>query len=352
MSAITTYASAPTATTSYSYDARGNLASVTIDGTTVSYSSDGNGLRQSRTVGAVTKQFVWDPNRSIPLLLDDGDHSYIYATGTTPIAQIDDVTGAIEYLHADNIGSVRTVTDSAGTVVSTSDYTPYGAVDSHLGASSSAFGFASAWTDPASGTDYLRAREYEPVTGQFLQVDPAVNVTHEPYAYVAGDPLASVDPLGLCKGMDGTPQDRVCTANDFFWAGLPGVVSNSVKPTFAGLTAGSTFGIGLLTNNDQACYGSDPWFWISYGLGVAGSAVGIAAGGEALVGAKAVEGYSGASAANTAPRFVATADGTIIDTQAPYANLGGDLPPQPIGYYTESGVWPGAPGTERIVIGQ
>lgn len=91
-------------------------------------------------------------------------------------------------------------------------------------------------------------------------------------------------------------------------------------------------------------------------------------------------------AANTAPRFVATADGTIIDTQAPalaqqiddvvtslrstgqppggvyqggyngqtgvYANLGGDLPPQPIGYYTESGVWPGAPGTERIVIGQ
>ncbi len=91
-------------------------------------------------------------------------------------------------------------------------------------------------------------------------------------------------------------------------------------------------------------------------------------------------------AANTGPRFVAAADGTIIDTMAPalaqqiddvvtslrttgtpptgvyqggyrgqpgvYANLGGDLPPQPIGYYTESGVWPGAPGTERIVIGQ
>ncbi len=298
-SATTTYTSAPTATAAYSYDARGNLASVTIGGTTVSYSSDGNGLRQSRTVGAATKQFVWDPNRSVPLLLDDGDHSYIYATGTTPIAQIDDVTGAIEYLHADNIGSVRTITDDAGAVVSTMDYGPYGAQGTHLGASTSAFGFASAWTDPASGTDYLRAREYDPVTGQFLQVDPAVNVTREPYAYVAGDPLASVDPLGLCKGMDGTPQDRVCLGWDYFMESLPSVVSNSVKPTFAGLAAGSTFGIGLLTNNDQACYGNDLWFKISYGLGVAGSAVGILAGGEALAGAKVAEGYSGVSAADS-----------------------------------------------------
>ncbi len=136
------------------------------------------------------------------------------------------------------------------------------------------------------------------MTGQFLQVDPAISVTREPCAYVAGDPLASVDPLGLCKGMDGTPQDRVCSGWDFFMESLPGVVSNSVKPTFAGLAAGSTFGIGLLTNNDQACYGNDLWFKISYGLGVASSAVGIlAVGGELLASgaAKTVE-----SAAETA----------------------------------------------------
>ncbi len=121
------------------------------------------------------------------------------------------------------------------------------------------------------------------MTGQFLQVDPAISVTREPCAYVAGDPLASVDPLGLCKGMDGTPQDRVCSGWDFFMESLPGVVSNSVKPTFAGLAAGSTFGIGLLTNNDQACYGNDLWFKISYGLGVASSAVGILAVGGGLL---------------------------------------------------------------------
>ncbi|MBX3092124.1 MAG: hypothetical protein KF801_06400 [Cryobacterium sp.] len=113
----------------------------------------------------------------------------------------------------------------------------------------------------------MRAREYEPVTGQFLQVDPAVNVTHEPYAYVAGDPLASVDPLGLCKGMDGTPQDRVCTANDFFWAGLPGEMNKQFKIAWAGFSAGSTLGIGLVTNNDVDCYGANPEFWVEFGLG-------------------------------------------------------------------------------------
>jgi hypothetical protein len=105
------------------------------------------------------------------------------------------------------------------------------------------------------------------VTGQFLQVDPAIKATHEPYAYVAGDPLASVDPLGLCKGMDGTPQDRVCTANDFFWAGLPGEMNKQFKIAWAGFSAGSTLGIGLVTNNDVDCYGANPEFWVEFALG-------------------------------------------------------------------------------------
>jgi len=194
--AITT--SGVTATVSYDYDARGNLTSVTTGGTTVSYQSDGDGLRQSRTVGTATSQFLWDPNHAIPVLLDDGTDSYIYATSTTPIAEIDDSTGAIEYLHADNVGSVRTITSATGTVVGTTDYNPYGVVTSHTGTSTSNFGYATAWTDPGTGLDYLRAREYDPNAAQFLQVDPAVELTRQPYGYVSGDPLNSQDPSGLC----------------------------------------------------------------------------------------------------------------------------------------------------------
>ena len=312
-SSTTTYASAPTATVGYSYDARGNLTEATTGTMTVDYSSDGNGLRQSRTVGSTTQQFLWDPNHAIPLLLDDGNYSYLYATGTTPIVQIDDTTGAIEYLHADNVGSVRTITDNTGTVVSTTDYTPYGALDTHSGTRSSAFGYATSWTDPSTGTDYLRAREYDPSAGQFLQVDPAIDQTRQPYEYVASDPLNSGDPTGLCKGMDGTPQDRVCTQNDFFWAGLPGAIGAQVRTASAGFNAGSTFGVGLLTNNDVACYGSNPEFWVEYGLGVVVQSAGIlASGGQSLgVEAAARGGLAGVEASPEIAEAAASAGDAV-----------------------------------------
>ena len=41
-------------------------------------------------------------------------------------------------------------------------------------------------------------RYYDPGTGQFLTVDPLINQTGQPYAYVADDPVNNTDPLGLC----------------------------------------------------------------------------------------------------------------------------------------------------------
>jgi hypothetical protein len=43
----------------------------------------------------------------------------------------------------------------------------------------------------------LIRRYYDPGTGQFLSVDPAVDQTQAPYAYVDGDPVNGIDPLGL-----------------------------------------------------------------------------------------------------------------------------------------------------------
>lgn len=201
-SAAATTVSGSTSTVSSTYDRPGNLASVTAGGVAVTYQSDGDGLRQTRTVGGSLEHFLWDPNGTIPSLLDDGTHSYVYGNSTTPIAQIEDSTGTIEYLHADNVGSVRTIVDSSGAVVSTSDYSPYGVVTGHSGASHSSFGYASAWTDPTTGLDYLRAREYDPATGQFLQIDPALDQTRQPYEYVGGAPLQNVDPTGLSPSGD------------------------------------------------------------------------------------------------------------------------------------------------------
>lgn len=40
-------------------------------------------------------------------------------------------------------------------------------------------------------------RYYDPAAGQFLNVDPAVALTSEPYVYADDDPIVGVDPLGL-----------------------------------------------------------------------------------------------------------------------------------------------------------
>ncbi|MEO8528323.1 MAG: RHS repeat-associated core domain-containing protein [Pseudolysinimonas sp.] len=58
--------------------------------------------------------------------------------------------------------------------------------------------FTGNWADPDAGLIYLRARDYDPATGQLLSVDPAVDQTRQPYAYVSNSPLDRADPTGLC----------------------------------------------------------------------------------------------------------------------------------------------------------
>jgi RHS repeat-associated protein len=54
--------------------------------------------------------------------------------------------------------------------------------------------------DPETGLLYLRARYYDPATGQFLTRDPLEALTGQPYAYAADNPLNGADPLGLFWG--------------------------------------------------------------------------------------------------------------------------------------------------------
>lgn len=50
-------------------------------------------------------------------------------------------------------------------------------------------------------------RYYDPATGQFLSVDPLVDVTGQPYAYTGGDPVNSSDQAGL----SGNGVDLICS---------------------------------------------------------------------------------------------------------------------------------------------
>ena len=184
------------AATTYSYDQAQNLTSVTpTGGTATTYAYNGNRELQSIINGSQTSHLAWNDTSSLPLLLSDTTNSYIYGPGGLAIEQID-ASGNLTYLHQDQLGSTRLLTDSTGTTAATFTYTPYGQLESSTGTATTPLGYAGQYTDALSGLIYMRARWYDPATAQFLTVDPLVAATGQPYAYASDEPTNLTDPSG------------------------------------------------------------------------------------------------------------------------------------------------------------
>jgi RHS repeat-associated protein len=131
----------------------------------------------------------------LPLILSDGTNSYIYGPDGLPVEQISS-GGTVTYLHHDQQGSTRLLTGSTGTVTGKCTYSAYGAPTCE-GATTTPLGYDGQYTSSDTGLIYLRAREYDPATAQFLTVDPLVGETGAPYNYAGDNPLNASDPTGL-----------------------------------------------------------------------------------------------------------------------------------------------------------
>jgi RHS repeat-associated protein len=207
-------ATAATVDTTYSYDPQGNLTKIapsngpattlgydqanrlTSYGGTATYAYNGDGLLMSRTISGNVTQFAWDTSDSLPLLLVNGPVYFIYGPGGQPIEHISGK--AVDYLQTDQAGSVRLMTNSAGQNVGTYNYTSYGQIIGHTGTATSALQYDGQFTDSESGLIYLRARFYDPGTGQFTTADLAGSLTQTPFSYADDNPINLQDPAGLC----------------------------------------------------------------------------------------------------------------------------------------------------------
>jgi RHS repeat-associated protein len=128
---------------------------------------------------------------------------YVYGPWETTIEQISS-GGTVTYLHHDQAGSTRLLTGSTGTVTGKCTYGAYGAPTCE-GTSTTPLGFDGAYTSSDTGLIYMRARTYDPATGQFLSVDPLKALTGAPYSYAGDNPVNYSDPSGLIFGISGTP---------------------------------------------------------------------------------------------------------------------------------------------------
>jgi RHS repeat-associated protein len=100
-------------------------------------------------------------------------------------------------LHQDQQGSTRMLTDGEGNVVGRYNYDAWGNVTSHTGSAATNLQYDGQYADAETDYLYLRARFYDPKTGQFTTVDPAKVTTKTVYVYGNDNPPNFTDPLGM-----------------------------------------------------------------------------------------------------------------------------------------------------------
>ncbi len=228
----------------YSYNTADQLTEYQLDGgTPTTYTYDGHGLRMSEATGSATTTFSWTDTGSVALLLQEttgaGTTSYVYGPAGSPIEEILP-SGSVNYYSSDDLGSTRALTDASGNVQDTDTYDPYGNLTATTGSVQDHLLFQGQYLDSENGLYYLRARYYDPSTGQFLTVDPKVATTLSPYGYVQGDPLNGTDPSGE-------------------W-GLPGWVTSAWNATGGHVVSAAQnlclrnpFGAGWNSNSNGGC---------------------------------------------------------------------------------------------------
>jgi RHS repeat-associated protein len=174
----------------------------------VSIVYDGDGNRVSETVAGVTTSYlVADENLTgYAQVLDElqgGSVTRAYSYGLGLINERQAIAGspATSFYGYDGHGSVRFLTNSAGTFTDTYDYDAFGNLIASTGTTPNNYLFAGEQFDPALGLYYSRARYLDVRDGRFMTMDPELGNTQDPvslhrYLYANADPVNAMDPSG------------------------------------------------------------------------------------------------------------------------------------------------------------
>ena len=155
------------------------------------------------------------------------------------LARVNETTGSLAYYLTDDLGSVRLIMDSSGTVLNAITYDAYGNILTQSNASySDRYKYTGREFDPVSGLQYNRGRYYNASTGSRLSQDPLgfTGGDSNLYRYVGNDPTGLTDPNGTADTAIGRSSGGHCVRGD------------SVAPSRRGMRVGA--GIWLLARQD------------------------------------------------------------------------------------------------------
>ncbi|MFJ3898389.1 RHS repeat-associated core domain-containing protein [Streptomyces sp. NPDC090083] len=240
LTATTTATSCTGVTASYVYDATGNTTTRPngTDTQTLTWTPGGqlDTLTEKSSTGTTktTTSHVYDADGTLlirrnangesVLYLDDGTEVHLntatstakywaqryYSSGSQVVALRTNKTGTqtLSWLAGDQHGTSSLTVDATTQAVTKRYLTPFGAPRSGgTGTWPDDKAFLGASADSSTGLTHLGAREYDPVTGRFISVDPVLDLADPQslngYSYADNNPVTGSDPTGLMLQRDG-----------------------------------------------------------------------------------------------------------------------------------------------------
>ena len=201
-------------TTSYQFDARHRLTTITQGASTIaSFQYDTFGRRTQRTVGSTTTSFLYDVQNGVQETQGATTNAILTGLGIDERFARMEAAG-MRYFLPDAMNSTVALTDSTQAVQETYSYEPFGEVAS-TGTSDNPYQYTGREND-GTGLYYYRARYYSPTLKRFISEDAeGLSAGLNVYAYVANNPLSLRDP----SGHDGLGALQVAMTNAFCPAG-------------------------------------------------------------------------------------------------------------------------------------
>ncbi len=191
----------------YSWDYENRLTQVVLPGTggTVNFKYDPFGRRVQKAFTqngtTTTTDYLYDGANIFETLNLSGTVLARYTDSLSidePLAEL--ISGTTSYYEQDGLGSVSSLSNSAGALANTYTYDSYGKLLASTGTLANPFQYTGRELDPETGAYYYRARYYDQTVGRFMSEDPdGFDASINFYGYVDNDPADWTDPTGLDK---------------------------------------------------------------------------------------------------------------------------------------------------------
>jgi RHS repeat-associated protein len=222
----------------YTYNGFNQLTATIQDGVETTYVYKPDGLRYNKTTAGTTTTHIWD-GANIAAELTGSTVSATYVRGINLITK----GGGSQYYSFNAHGDVVQLTNSSGTVTKDYRYDAFGVEVDPQGTDTNPWRYCGEYWDRETGTVYLRARYYDPVTSRILSEDtyrgnPKDLLSLNLYVYCLNNPLMYIDPTGHVS-------QWLADTGDYVWRSGKQVVMGNYTDDVTLLGTGGQIALGL-----------------------------------------------------------------------------------------------------------